>query len=108
MIIDDTKRNGWVRGRVLKVLTAADGRVRQAIVQTAGGAPVRKPTSKLAVLEVSKDGGTKDIDGFHRGEDVEKLATPPGRTTASELMTDRQNDESYVKQRQNKSASMKQ
>ncbi|XP_062715284.1 uncharacterized protein LOC134291501 [Aedes albopictus] len=78
-IIDDTRRNGWVRGRVLEVLPAADGRVRQAVVQTAGKAPSKKSVSKLAVLEISKDPGTQVIPGFHRGEDVAKLATAPGR-----------------------------
>ncbi|XP_062548041.1 uncharacterized protein LOC134213248 [Armigeres subalbatus] len=61
MIIDDTKRNGWKRGRVLEVLPAADGRIRQAIVQAAGGAPARKPISKLAVLAVSKNAGTENM-----------------------------------------------
>ncbi|XP_065084732.1 uncharacterized protein LOC135706971 [Ochlerotatus camptorhynchus] len=67
IIIDDTRRNGWTRGRVLEAITAADGRVRQAIVQTNGGI-LRRPVSKLAVLDVAKEDGTKEAHWFHRGE----------------------------------------
>lgn len=61
------------------ICTWADGRVRQAIVPTAGNAPPRKCFSKLAVLEISKGAGTEDIEGSTRGENVAKLATPPER-----------------------------
>ncbi|XP_062712837.1 uncharacterized protein LOC134289973 [Aedes albopictus] len=98
LIIDDTKRNGWIRGRVLEVLTAADGRVRQAMVQTAGSALTRKPVSKLAVLDVSKVAGTENIVGSTRGEDVAKLATPPDQTMTRKMTSKRQNDENNVMQ----------
>lgn len=76
IVVDETKRNGWIRGRVLQLLPSKDGKVRQAMVQITGGV-FRRPTSKLAVLDVAGVDGT----GFHRGEDVateiDELATLP-------------------------------
>ncbi|XP_055634159.1 uncharacterized protein LOC129774446 [Toxorhynchites rutilus septentrionalis] len=51
IIIDDRKRNGWMRGRVLQVQMGQDGRVRQAWVQTSTGV-LRRPVAKLAVLDL--------------------------------------------------------
>ncbi|XP_058449178.1 uncharacterized protein LOC131429147 [Malaya genurostris] len=42
VVVDETVRNGWIRGRVLSVVRSKDGQVRQALV-------------KIAVLEVNKD-----------------------------------------------------
>ncbi|XP_055618971.1 uncharacterized protein LOC129764162 [Toxorhynchites rutilus septentrionalis] len=53
IVIDETRRNRWIRGRVLQVITGSDKRVRQALVQTQGGL-FRRPVSKLAVLDVAK------------------------------------------------------
>ncbi|XP_058837183.1 uncharacterized protein LOC131693415 [Topomyia yanbarensis] len=69
LVVDDTRRNGWLRGRVKEVATAEDGRVRQAVVQTARGL-LRRPVSKLAVLEVEPDGKTGTGDQCYGGEDV--------------------------------------
>ncbi|XP_058840837.1 uncharacterized protein LOC131696307 [Topomyia yanbarensis] len=69
LVVDDTRRNGWLRGRVKEVVTAEDGRVRQAVVQTARGL-LRRPVSKLAVLEVEPDGKTGTGDQCYGGEDV--------------------------------------
>ncbi|XP_062556745.1 uncharacterized protein LOC134221571 [Armigeres subalbatus] len=52
VIIEDKKRNGWTRGRVLDVTKGRDGRIRQAVVQTSRGL-FRRPVSKLAVLDVA-------------------------------------------------------
>ncbi|XP_055631698.1 uncharacterized protein LOC129771737 [Toxorhynchites rutilus septentrionalis] len=54
ILIDDKKRNGWVRGRVLDVTKGKDGRVRQAVVQTTDGL-FRRPVSKLAVLDLCRN-----------------------------------------------------
>ncbi|XP_055622051.1 uncharacterized protein LOC129765665 [Toxorhynchites rutilus septentrionalis] len=51
MIVDESKRNSWVRGKVVKTLAGRDGRIRQADVQTMKGM-MRRPVSKLAVLDV--------------------------------------------------------
>lgn len=37
IVIDETKRNGWDRGRVQEVLPGRDGRIRRAVVQTGNG-----------------------------------------------------------------------
>ncbi|XP_055632531.1 uncharacterized protein LOC129773008 [Toxorhynchites rutilus septentrionalis] len=37
LIADEGKRNSWLRGRVIEIRTAPDGRVRQATVQTTTG-----------------------------------------------------------------------
>lgn len=50
LIVDPTlPRNTWPRGRVLRVYPGADGIVRAADVQTAGGV-LRRPTKRLVVL----------------------------------------------------------
>ncbi|XP_058816672.1 uncharacterized protein LOC131679946 [Topomyia yanbarensis] len=51
VIVDDNVRNGWIRGRVVKVLPGPDGRIRMADVQTTTGI-LRRPVAKLAVLDV--------------------------------------------------------
>ncbi|XP_058448727.1 uncharacterized protein LOC131428697 [Malaya genurostris] len=50
-ITDDLNRNGWVRGQVDQIITGKDGRVRQAMVRTAGGI-YRRPVTKLALIEI--------------------------------------------------------
>ncbi|KXJ80917.1 hypothetical protein RP20_CCG022809 [Aedes albopictus] len=69
LIVDGTRRNGWTRGRVKEVVVAEDGRIRQAIVQTARGV-LRRPVSKLAVLEVELGGKTGSGGQCYGGEDV--------------------------------------
>lgn len=51
VVIDDSKRNDWVRGRIVEVTAGRDGIIRQALVQTSGGL-FRRPVAKLAVLDV--------------------------------------------------------
>ncbi|XP_062710230.1 uncharacterized protein LOC109425711 [Aedes albopictus] len=48
LVIDEGKRNGWLRGRIVDVTTAADGQVRRAVVQTNNGL-VSRPAVKLAL-----------------------------------------------------------
>lgn len=89
MIVDDTKRNGWIRGRVLEVVIGQDGRIRQALVQTSGGV-FRRPVSKLAVLDLKDFGkaaqnthlygrGDVPVDREHcQGERETKCGIPRG------------------------------
>ncbi|XP_058817559.1 uncharacterized protein LOC131680861 [Topomyia yanbarensis] len=51
VMADDNTRNKWVRGRVLQVFPAKDGRIRKALLQTTTGTLVR-PVLKLALLDV--------------------------------------------------------
>ncbi|XP_058459679.1 uncharacterized protein LOC131435621 [Malaya genurostris] len=51
--ITEGSRRTWVRGKVQEVIARSDGRIRQAIVRTAGGKDLRRPVVKLAVMEVS-------------------------------------------------------
>ncbi|XP_058828395.1 uncharacterized protein LOC131688239 [Topomyia yanbarensis] len=50
-VVDENKRNGWLRGRIIEVLAGKDGQVRRAVVQTSDGVLTR-PTVKLALLDV--------------------------------------------------------
>ncbi|XP_055542952.1 uncharacterized protein LOC129728533 [Wyeomyia smithii] len=68
-VVDDQRRNGWARGRVQEVVKGRDGRVRQAVVQTARGM-LRRPVTKLAVLEVEQNGKTGSGGQCYGGEDV--------------------------------------
>ncbi|XP_055527360.1 uncharacterized protein LOC129719981 [Wyeomyia smithii] len=51
VVIDDSRRNGWIRGRVVEVVKGVDGQVRRALIQVREGLMWR-PTVKLALLEV--------------------------------------------------------
>ncbi|XP_058456653.1 uncharacterized protein LOC131434039 [Malaya genurostris] len=62
VIIDEARRNSWIRGRVLEAIASSDGRVRQVLVQTSSGI-FRRPVSKLAVLDVGEVG--KDESSTH-------------------------------------------
>ncbi|XP_055600236.1 uncharacterized protein LOC129749323 [Uranotaenia lowii] len=73
VIIDESIRNGWTRGRVLDVVKGADGRVRRATVQTSKGLIIR-PVAKLAVLDVGK---TSEDHLSYEGEDVTATLTAP-------------------------------
>ncbi|XP_055585267.1 uncharacterized protein LOC129738106 [Uranotaenia lowii] len=54
IIVDEARRNGWVRGRVNEVIPGQDGRIRKAMVQTQKGL-TRQSVSKLVVLDVAAD-----------------------------------------------------
>ncbi|XP_062708163.1 uncharacterized protein LOC134288186 [Aedes albopictus] len=57
LVVEEGKRNGWARGRICEVYEGRDGRIRQALVQTSGGL-IRRPVSKLAILDVAQVGKT--------------------------------------------------
>ncbi|XP_062714802.1 uncharacterized protein LOC134291289 [Aedes albopictus] len=50
-VVDENKRNGWLRGRIVKVFQGKDGQVRRAVVQTNDGI-LSRPAIKLALLDV--------------------------------------------------------
>ncbi|XP_058828497.1 uncharacterized protein LOC131688312 [Topomyia yanbarensis] len=78
-VVDDVRRNGWIRGRVQHAVTGQDGRVRQAVVQTSKGL-MRRPVSKLALLEVSQTSKTEPGTAgtqCYEGEDVGYWAPCP-------------------------------
>ncbi|XP_058817628.1 uncharacterized protein LOC131680927 [Topomyia yanbarensis] len=56
-------RRTWVRGKVQQVIAGNDGRVRQAIVRTAGGRELKRPVVKLAVMEVTAAESYEEFDG---------------------------------------------
>ncbi|XP_055633875.1 uncharacterized protein LOC129774195 [Toxorhynchites rutilus septentrionalis] len=51
VIVDETVRNGWLRGRIVKVYTACDGQVRKVDIQTSSGV-FQRPAIKVALLDV--------------------------------------------------------
>ncbi|XP_058817217.1 uncharacterized protein LOC131680521 [Topomyia yanbarensis] len=87
VVIDDTKRNGWIRGKVLEVIPGRDGRIRQAVVQTSTGA-FRRPVSKLAILEVNQT--DKDESNTHLyGEGTVGTGSPSYTTTVNVVEVNR-------------------
>ncbi|XP_065092441.1 uncharacterized protein LOC135713285 [Ochlerotatus camptorhynchus] len=66
LVVDEGKRNGWLRGRIMDVTKAADGQVRRAVVQTKNGL-VTRPAVKLALLDLRKSGrsGTTRVGGCY-------------------------------------------
>ncbi|XP_053698962.1 uncharacterized protein LOC128745926 [Sabethes cyaneus] len=51
IVVEDTARNQWLRGKIVEVFVAADGQGRKARIQTAKGIILR-PSAKIAVLDV--------------------------------------------------------
>ncbi|XP_055548556.1 uncharacterized protein LOC129732079 [Wyeomyia smithii] len=52
-LVEGSKRKSWVRGRIEEVITASDGRVRQAWVRTSSGL-FRRAVAQLAVIEIDE------------------------------------------------------
>ncbi|XP_062714710.1 uncharacterized protein LOC134291225 [Aedes albopictus] len=80
VIIEDKKRNGWIRGRILEAVKGRDGRIRQVSVQTSNGV-LRRPVSKLAVLDVAgsskAEPGTRPYGEGDVSDAAQLLATLP-------------------------------
>ncbi|XP_055605793.1 uncharacterized protein LOC129753966 [Uranotaenia lowii] len=56
MVVDETERNGWIRGQVIRVADSKDGRRRRAWMQTDRGI-IQRPVAKVARLDL--DSGKK-------------------------------------------------
>lgn len=71
VIICDINENlrDWRRGIVLETFPASDGQVRSALIKTSTG-NLRRPASKLAVLDVSGDPQLADTPSDHGGRNV--------------------------------------
>ncbi|XP_038106359.1 uncharacterized protein LOC119766061 [Culex quinquefasciatus] len=65
LVVDENKRNGWKRGRIIEVHRGKDEQVRRAVVQTNDGV-LKRPATKLAVLDVQQDRKT-DPEAHGRG-----------------------------------------
>lgn len=69
LVVNDGRRNDWIRGRVSEVISGSDGRIRQAVVRTARGL-LRRSVAKLAVLNIENGGKTGTGGQLYGGEDV--------------------------------------
>ncbi|XP_053691744.1 uncharacterized protein LOC128740235 [Sabethes cyaneus] len=64
-IVDEGKRNSWVRGQVVELLLGKDGTARQALVKTQNGI-IRRPAIKLAVIDICQENfGKTEIGEVH-------------------------------------------
>lgn len=54
LVVDGAVRNQWLRGRVVRIVSGQDRRVRQAWIRTANGV-LRRPVVKLALLDVIEE-----------------------------------------------------
>ncbi|KXJ62486.1 hypothetical protein RP20_CCG007087 [Aedes albopictus] len=80
MLVEEHVRNGWVRGRVEKVIQDKEGRVRQALVKTSSGV-MRRPVSRIAILDVGKESSAvSETAEMHPGDDVAVAVKPATRT----------------------------
>ncbi|XP_055605770.1 uncharacterized protein LOC129753945 [Uranotaenia lowii] len=71
IIVDEKKRNGWIRGRVLEVIPASDGEVRRAYVRTPNGVGLYSAV-RLARLDIkdSRKDKVSTIPEHHEGGNV--------------------------------------
>ncbi|XP_062545514.1 uncharacterized protein LOC134212033 [Armigeres subalbatus] len=58
LVVEENKRNGWLRGRIVEVTKASDGQVRRAIVQTKNGF-LNRPAVKIAPLDLRTSGRSR-------------------------------------------------
>lgn len=67
MVDEKSSRYDWIKGRVIEVITAPDGQVRKATVQTPNGI-FQRPAVKLATLDVRSENSeetTTDAEEHH-------------------------------------------
>ena len=85
LVAEPAKRNGWERGRIVRLIQNQDGRTRRAVVRIGNKTPVR-PVSRLALLDVKVDGEAPENSRLHPGETVkaENLETATLDTVSSE------------------------
>ncbi|XP_062547153.1 uncharacterized protein LOC134212888 [Armigeres subalbatus] len=99
VVVDENKRNGWQRARVIEISKGKDGQVRSAVVKTAGGI-LKRPVVKLAVLDVRDDQnqGTPDLHGRgdvenHHSSNTANGSADSGRSPAPVIAKERQREE---------------
>ncbi|XP_058456470.1 uncharacterized protein LOC131433879 [Malaya genurostris] len=68
-VVDENKRNGWRRGRVVEVLAGRDGQVRRAVLQTSEGI-IKRPTVKLALIDTQAGTVKRESPELHGQGDV--------------------------------------
>lgn len=81
--VAEGSRRTWMRGKVMQVITGKDGRVRQAIIRTAGDKELKRPVAKLAVMEVGGSGSCTEPRDPHqdlRGGGCSGTTVPPNRS----------------------------
>lgn len=80
VVVDENVRNSWTRGRVARVYTGKDGRIRKADVRTDSGI-LQRPVAKIAVLDVGRNGIASptptQYEAGNVGTTTEKMATLP-------------------------------
>lgn len=59
VLVEESARNSWTRGKVVKAIPGSDGRVRRVDVLTAKGV-IQRPVTKVAVLDVTVGSTAED------------------------------------------------
>ena len=85
VIVDESRRNSWTRGRIVQVIKGEDGRTRQALVETARGV-MRRSAARLVVLEVQNGSktGSGDDGQCYGGEIVTGSTGQSGATVGDD------------------------
>ncbi|XP_065088423.1 uncharacterized protein LOC135709905 [Ochlerotatus camptorhynchus] len=87
MIVNETRRNSWERGIVVKVYTGKDGRIRSADVRSATGIHQR-PLTKLAVLDVLEQDGVAEGTSCNTGWGMcATIQDPPSLANAADIQS---------------------
>ncbi|XP_055609787.1 uncharacterized protein LOC129756794 [Uranotaenia lowii] len=55
VIVDESVRNGWLRGKVVKTYPGRDGQVHKVDVETCDGSTLQRPAVKVALLDVQEE-----------------------------------------------------
>lgn len=71
IIVDESVRNGWLRGRIIRTYPGVDGQIRKVDIHTGSGT-FQRPTVKVALLDVLEDSKADDKLGLTgRGVDAQ-------------------------------------
>lgn len=88
LIVDEAARGQWKRGIVAETFAGPDGRVRSAMVRTSS-TMLRRPVTKLALLDIRTGDGEPASVAVHGGENV---ADGPATGAGGERDVDEQED----------------